>query len=103
MAVELVLFSHLAVAFVDSVEPFTSIGRYNVADTHTCSIPAPNNSNVPWNPNFAMRYSMRMGNTKLPAAVPDTQIPFARARRFVKYIETMMMPGVVDSPPPIPK
>lgn len=46
---------------------------------------------------------MRMGNTKLPAAVPDTQIPFARARRFVKYIETMMMPGVVDSPPPIPK
>lgn len=43
-----------------------------------------------------------MGKTKLPAAVPDTQIPLARARRLLKYIETMIMPGVVLSPPPMP-
>lgn len=45
---------------------------------------------------------MRKGNTKLPAAVPDTQIPFASARLLLKYIDTIIMPGVVDSPPPIP-
>lgn len=45
---------------------------------------------------------MRMGKTKDPAAVPDTQIPFARARLLLKYIDTMMMPGVVDRPPPMP-
>lgn len=45
---------------------------------------------------------MRMGKTKLPAAVPDTQIPFANARRLLKYMDTMMIPGVVDKPPPIP-
>lgn len=101
VTVECWLFSHL-VAFADSVGLFSSNGRYSVAETHTCSMPAPSNSNVLWNPNFWIRYSMRMGKTKLPAAVPDTQIPFASARRLLKYIETMMIPGVVDKPPPIP-
>lgn len=45
---------------------------------------------------------MRIGNTKLPAAVPDTQIPLANARRLLKYIETIIMPGVVLKPPPMP-
>lgn len=46
---------------------------------------------------------MRMGKMKLPAAVPETQMPLARALRLLKYIETMMIPGVVDNPPPIPE
>lgn len=46
---------------------------------------------------------MRMGKTKLPAAVPETQMPLARALRLLKYIETMTIPGVVDKPPPIPE
>lgn len=46
---------------------------------------------------------MRVGNTKLPAAVPDTHIPFARARCLSKYIDTMIIPGVVERPPPIPE
>lgn len=43
-----------------------------------------------------------MGNTKLPAAVPETQMPLAKARCLSKYSETIIMPGVVDKPPPIP-
>lgn len=46
---------------------------------------------------------MSMGKTKLPTAVPDTQIPFANARCLSKYSETIIIPGVVDRPPPIPK
>lgn len=49
-----------------------------------------------------MRHSINIGKTKLPAAVPETQIPFANARRLLKYNETIIIPGVVDKPPPIP-
>lgn len=81
---------------------FVSGVRYNVADRQTCNMPAPKIKMVPWKPKFRINDSISMGNTKLPAAVPATQIPFASARRFSKYIETIMMPGVVDRPPPIP-
>jgi len=46
---------------------------------------------------------MRMGSTKLPAAVPDTQIPLAKARCLSKYCETITIPGVVERPPPMPE
>lgn len=58
---------------------------------------------VPWNPKCLTSVSISRGNTKLPAAVPDTQIPFAKARCLSKYCDTNIIPGVVDNPPPIPK
>lgn len=46
VAVELLLFSHL-VGFAGSVGQFvSSSGLYNVAETHTCNIPAPSSNNV---------------------------------------------------------
>lgn len=45
---------------------------------------------------------MRTGRMKLPAAVPETQIPLANARCLSKYWDTITMPGVVERPPPIP-
>lgn len=80
-----------------------SKGRYNNAEAQTCTIQPPRISIVPWKPNFFIRNSMSIGKTKLPAAVPDTQIPLANARRLLKYNDTIIMPGVVDKPPPMPK
>ena len=38
----------------------------------------------------------------LPAAVPETQIPLAKARCLSKYRLVMMIPGVVLNPAPRP-
>lgn len=46
---------------------------------------------------------MKIGNIKLPAAVPEMQIPLANALCLSKYLETINTPGVVDNPPPIPE
>lgn len=67
-----------------SIVAFISIGRYSVADTHTCNMHPPNIKIVPWKPKFWIKYSISMGKTKLPAAVPDTQMPLASARRLLK-------------------
>lgn len=101
--VELQLVSPLDGFVCDSTVMLASSGRYNVADRQTCSMPAPKIKMVPWKPKFRINDSISIGNTKLPAAVPATHIPFAKARRLLKYIETIIMPGVVDRPPPIPK
>ena len=39
----------------------------------------------------------------LPAAVPETQIPFANARRLLKYFEVIIIVGVVAIPAPNPE
>jgi hypothetical protein len=38
----------------------------------------------------------------LPTAVPETQMPFANARCLVKYLDVIIMPGVVAIPAPNP-
>lgn len=88
----------------DVVEPslIVSNGRYKAAQAQTCNIHPPNIRIVPWNPKLCTKCSIKVGNTNEPAAVPDTHIPLARARCLSKYNETMIIPGVVLKPPPIP-
>ena len=38
----------------------------------------------------------------LPTAVPETQMPFAKARRLLKYRDVIIIPGVVAIPAPSP-
>lgn len=79
------------------------MGRYRVAETQTCNMQPPRMRMVPWKPQLSAKCLIRTGRMKLPAAVPDTQMPFARARCLSKYWDTITMPGVVERPPPIPK